>query len=253
MKIITSVPIYRNKFQKPALFFSKHGFTIGSVVFVPYPKNEKPAIVINSEKLEDKRVFIRRNKINIKKISNNTELPLFKKEIIETIKLAEEKTNYSTQEIFQKILTKKTIKKINKIKPSDNIKNIKKITDKLSPNLIRKKLQKNKQTKTRSNERGIQTIGSILKTKEIKKSSLHSETHYLVNEIRNHFGETAKKGKGSFGFYLGFFKRIPQPIIYQYWAEVKQSRKSIKNQQKLFWWKIGQYIKQNSHQKTQKK
>ncbi len=258
MNLITAIPIYRNKFQKPTLFFSTNNFSVGSVIFVPPPskstskngqaKIEKPAIVIDIDSLENKKSFIRRNKIQVNKMSSETELPLFKKETIDIIKTAEEKTTYSFEEIFQKILTKKTTQEINKIKENSDLKNIKKSTDKLTIDLIRKKLRKPQPVKKsdQTNERGIKTMGSILRTLETKKterSSLHTEKHYLVNEIRNYFGETAKKGKGSFGFYLGFFNRIPKATVYQYWAEVKQSRKSTKDQQKIFWWKIGQHIK----------
>ena len=135
--------------------------------------------------------------------------------------------------------------------------NIQKIRKSINLEFINKKLQpahrqigniiQKKETKTKK-PREIKTIQSILSQKKPKKSSLHSEKHYLVDEIRNYFGEKESKGKGSFSFYLGFFKRIPEATIYQYWSEVKESRKSIKDQQKIFWWKIGQYLK-NKNQK----
>ena len=250
MQLILTIPIYRNKFQKPTLFFSKQKFPIGSIVFISFPfkpssKNKKPAIVISVNSLKNKKTFIRRNKIEINKITNETVLLLFKEEIIKITKLAEEKNDYSINEIFQKIFAKKTIQELNKLKPNSDIKNIKKITDKLTIDLIKKKIRKTKpiQKKTIENKKGIKSIASVLQEKTATKTTLHTEKHYLVNEIRNYFGETAKKGKGSFGFYLGFFNRVPLNIIYQYWAEVKESRKPIKNQQKIFWWKIGQYLK----------
>ncbi|MBU1557616.1 hypothetical protein KKC45_01500 [Patescibacteria group bacterium] len=244
MNLVTVITLYRNKFQKPTLFFSNNNFSIGSIIFVPFPKIEKPAIVIDIDSLENKKAFIRRNKIGVNQMVNETELPLFKKETIDITKKAEEKTKYSFEEIFQKILTKKTVQEINKIKPNSDLKNIKKTTDKLSLDLIRNKLRESQPTKkTESLERGIKTIGSVLQIKKPEKTSLHTEKHYLVNEIRNYFGETAKKGKGSFGFYLGFFSRVPKATIYQYWAEIKESRKPIKEQQKIFWWKMGQYSK----------
>lgn len=71
----------------------------------------------------------------------------------------------------------------------------------------------------------------------------HSEMHELVDTIRNYFGEDAKYGQGSFSYYLGFFKKIPNTEIYQMFEEAKRSNKSLNGQKKLFWWKVGQYIK----------
>lgn len=69
---------------------------------------------------------------------------------------------------------------------------------------------------------------------------LHSELHLLVDEARTLFGETAKKGPGSFSFYLGFFKRLGVKEIRQLLAEVKESK--VDNPGKLFWWKIKQKL-----------
>ncbi|MFH1088279.1 MAG: hypothetical protein V1719_00345 [Patescibacteria group bacterium] len=70
---------------------------------------------------------------------------------------------------------------------------------------------------------------------------LHSDLHLLVDEARTLFGETAKKGPGSFGFYLGFFKRLGVTKVRQLLAEIKESR--IDNPGKLFWWKVKQELR----------
>ena len=72
---------------------------------------------------------------------------------------------------------------------------------------------------------------------------LHSDLHLLVDEARTAFGETAKKGPGSFGFYLGFFKRLGTKRVREILAEVKESK--IDNPTKLFWWKIKQESSKN--------
>ena len=72
---------------------------------------------------------------------------------------------------------------------------------------------------------------------------LHSEIHLLVDETRQLFHETAKKGPGSFGFYLGFFKRLGVKKVHQILAEVKQSNAS--EPAKLFWWKVKQMLNSN--------
>lgn len=70
---------------------------------------------------------------------------------------------------------------------------------------------------------------------------LHSELHALVDEARALFGETATKGKGSFAFYLGFFKRLGKDRVYQILSEVKDSKTNTPG--KLFWWKVKEVMK----------
>lgn len=84
----------------------------------------------------------------------------------------------------------------------------------------------------------MKELGDYLKNKgqQPKNVHLHSELHLLVDEARNLFGETATKGKGSFSFYLGFFKRMGVQKVRQLLSEVKQS--DIDNPGKLFWWKV---------------
>ena len=73
---------------------------------------------------------------------------------------------------------------------------------------------------------------------------LHSDLHLLVDEARTLFGETAKKGPGSFSFYLGFFKRLGVKQVRQLLSEVKENK--VDNPGKLFWWKIKQKLKGES-------
>jgi hypothetical protein len=85
----------------------------------------------------------------------------------------------------------------------------------------------------------MEELSDYLKKKEtsIKNTHLHSELHLLVDEARNLFGETATKGKGSFSFYLGFFKRLGVQKVRQLLSEVKQSNASEPD--KLFWYLVG--------------
>jgi len=84
----------------------------------------------------------------------------------------------------------------------------------------------------------MEEIGKSIKkmTPRERNPHLHSELHALVDEVRIQFGETAKKGKGSFSFYLGFFKRLGVQKVRQILAEVKQSEPD--EPAKLFWWLI---------------
>lgn len=82
------------------------------------------------------------------------------------------------------------------------------------------------------------------KPKEKKvRNSIHSELHELVAKLREDFGETAEKGKGSFSFYLGLLKKIPVPTIYMWYAEIKQSPnlKTPNSRCRIFWWKYKKY------------
>ncbi len=81
---------------------------------------------------------------------------------------------------------------------------------------------------------------SLKQGKQRRNPHLHSELHLLVDETRILFKETAKKGKGSFGFYLGFFKRVGITKVRQILAEIKESKDP--NSVKLFWWKIKQEL-----------
>jgi len=74
-----------------------------------------------------------------------------------------------------------------------------------------------------------------------KKSGIHSEYHELAEICYKQFGETAKKGKGSFAFYLGFIKRLGLQSTYRILSELKENGKS--NAGKLFWWKLSQELK----------
>ena len=70
---------------------------------------------------------------------------------------------------------------------------------------------------------------------------LHSELHLLVDEVRTLFGEKASKGKGSFSFYLGFFKRLGVGRVRRILGEVKESK--VDEPVKLFWWKVKEEFK----------
>lgn len=94
----------------------------------------------------------------------------------------------------------------------------------------------------------IEDLQSSFKKIQNKPSNphLHSELHALVDEVRISFGETAKKGPGSFGFYLGFFKRLGIRKVRQILAEMKESK--VSDSAKLFWWKVKQEFKSDENE-----
>ena len=86
------------------------------------------------------------------------------------------------------------------------------------------------------------TLGKV--KSRIRNPHLHSELHTLVDEARTRFGETATKGKGSFAFYLGFFKRLGVQKVRQLLGEVAESNAS--DPKKLFWYKVAKEHKTGS-------
>ena len=73
-------------------------------------------------------------------------------------------------------------------------------------------------------------------------SNIHSELHLFIDETREMFGDRAKKGIGSFSFYLGRLKGINLQTLYEIRAEVAQGG-DIESPSKLFFWKIKQLKK----------
>ena len=149
--------------------------------------------------------------------------------------------------ILQIIISTKILKELSGLKQKSDLKNINEFVSEVDNDYIKRKILSTNKPEAENNRKNtdIETIGSILNSARKKKSSIHSEKHYLVDEIRNYFGEKNKSGVGSFSFYLGFFKKIPEKKIYQLWSEAKQTKKPVRDQQKIFWWKIGQYLKEN--------
>lgn len=72
--------------------------------------------------------------------------------------------------------------------------------------------------------------------------NLHSDIHYVADEISLYFGERKK-----FGMYLGIIKRIGTDKAWQFFSEIKQNMeeakktgKILENPAKLFVWKTRQ-------------
>jgi hypothetical protein len=99
-----------------------------------------------------------------------------------------------------------------------------------------------------------ESIGDIASRFSIPKQQprpgIHSPLHDLVDELRRDFDETAKVGKGSFGFYLGILKRLGAARVRQIKAEVDQGDPS--DRKRLFWWHVGKALKMQSGDKAPK-
>lgn len=72
---------------------------------------------------------------------------------------------------------------------------------------------------------------------------IHSELHEVVDELRKEFGETATKGKGSFGFYLRLLKPVGVHVIRVWLGDIRDSPKlnTPTAKCKVFWWKYKQW------------
>jgi len=78
----------------------------------------------------------------------------------------------------------------------------------------------------------MDNLKEILQPKQIKErnKNIHSEAHFLADEISTAFGERKK-----FGMYLGIIRRIGAGRAKQIFAELKES--NVKEPGKLFVWK----------------
>lgn len=93
----------------------------------------------------------------------------------------------------------------------------------------------------------MKKINNFIKPLPKRDPHLHSELHLLVDKARTQFGEKAKRGKGSFGFYLAFFKRLGLPTVYRLLAELKQEGQET--QGKLFWAKAKRELEKQKEKK----
>lgn len=77
---------------------------------------------------------------------------------------------------------------------------------------------------------------------------IHSELHEVVAILRREFGETAKSGVGSFGFYLRLLKKIPVSSLRLWLASIRDSPKldTQEARRKVFWWTYAQQTKKPS-------
>ncbi len=96
-------------------------------------------------------------------------------------------------------------------------------------------------------ERGIKPIGSVMPDYLARKPKLpkgiNTELQEFVNETRKEFGETAKKGAGSFSYYMGFCKRLSMFELYRIRANIRDSR-NVQTPGRLFIWAVNKRVKE---------
>ncbi len=185
-----------------------------------------PAIILKVEDLKDLKQELRKSEDPLKKLPLSKTGEFASGKLIDKFEISEIKKYLKNTELAQK---------------SEN-KNLKKFFPKK-----RKKADFASQNppKTKSGQAEISQLLSFEKIINRPKT-YHSEMQELVDEIRKYFNEVAVRGEGSFSYYIGFFKKIPISEIKRFFAEVKQTKKSTFDKKKLFWWKIGQFLKKKS-------
>ena len=87
----------------------------------------------------------------------------------------------------------------------------------------------------------IKSIADYLPKLAVKKSTIHTEKHAIIAELRQEYGDTAKSGAGSFGWYLGLLRGMENDIVYRLRSEVRQS--DVTSKAKVFAWKVRDYKK----------
>ena len=82
-------------------------------------------------------------------------------------------------------------------------------------------------------------VGAYTTVRKKLPKGIHSELHEMVANLRREFGETATKGKGSFGFYLHLLKPVPMYTLNIWLSSIRDSPKldTPLAKCKIFWWK----------------
>ncbi len=208
--------------RRQASFFSKNDFSVGSFIEIIDGNKKSPAYVYKSEDAMKYKQAIRSGELDLKKIRLSKTGPNKEGHVLAKC----------DEVLFRKYLQDHSLAQQNK---DPFIKNF-------FPKKRRRKAQK------RPVRKKVSSFSEMSAEQYFGGTKVHhSEMHELVDTIRNYFSEDARYGIGSFSYYLGFFKKIPNQMLHQMFAEAKQSRKPLEAQKKIFWWKVGQYIKSKSN------
>lgn len=210
------------KNRKFLKFFATVDFKVGDMFELIDGNKKSKAIVLKVENVTDLKEEIRSGKVEVLK------LKLSKTGDFKNGKVVE---NFDISEI------KKYLKNPFLIKNCEN-KNLKSFF----PN----KREKKKVEVVKKISGSVNSISSLLSNSDVlnREKKYHSKMQEQVDVIRNYFGENASFGYGSFSFYIGMFKQVPEHKINEFFAEAKQSRKTNFEKKKEFWFKMGRYIKE---------
>jgi hypothetical protein len=205
-----------SKEKKFLKFFSNMVFEPGSMIEIIDGNKKNPAIILKSEPA-----------LNLKEEIRSGELILKKLKLTKTGKNSDGKIldKFSISEI------KKFLKEPLEAKKSKN-KNIcnffprKNFTKLISPSAKKRNGDKTWEI----SEILEKNLGNIIN----KEKTYNNPMQERVDTIRKYFYENSRYGYGSFSYYIGMFKQVPEREIDQIFAEVKQTKKSVFDKKKLF-------------------
>lgn len=240
MYVVEVLPIFRGKFsQNTKHFFTNEGFGVGDLIEIPFSKSFSRSIVLKTKNLSEIKQQIRKENLEIKKLEKTIKFHLVEESTLKKLEDIAKKSSWHISDVLNKILTSKNIKRIDVIglKEEKDIEDVKQFLKNFDFSKIA-----SKRKKVKLEQRGVK-ISGIEYNLDKKIYKAPTEKHFLVNEIREYFGERAIRGFGSFSHYIGFFQKIPNSVIYQIFSEAKYSRKSTEIQKRIFWKKIGEYLK----------
>jgi hypothetical protein len=221
MKILTLItkrsvrePAKEKKFLK---FFSTQNFEPGQMIEIIDGNKKSPAIILKSESASNLKEEIRSGELILKKLK-------FSK--------TGEKKDGKIFDNFEISEIKKFLKNPSETKKSEN----KNISGFFPRNNAKHYSAPAQNKKKRGGE--ISEISEIL-NKNLekilnKKKTYNNPMQERVDKIRKYFYENSRYGYGSFSYYIGMFKQIPEREIDQIFAEVKQLKKPIFDKKKLF-------------------
>ena len=213
----------KTKERKFLKFYSLKNFEAGEMIEVIDGNKKRPAIVLKIENAKELKQEIRKGEIEMKKLKLSKTGEFANGKIIDKFEISE---------------IKKYLKNPEKAQKSENV-NLKNFFPRKKKRILAK-------LKSAPTPKGQSEVSEILSFEKIisRPKTYNSEMQELVDEIRKYFNEIAVRGNGSFSQYIGFFKRIPLAEVRQMFGEVKLARnKTNFEKKKLFWWKIGQYLK----------
>lgn len=201
------------KERKFLKFYSSQNFTPGMMIEIIDGNKKSPAIILKSEPASDYKEEIRMGRMEIKKLKLSKTGPWAEGAVIDFFDLAEIKKYLKEPASAQK-------------SSNEHIKNF-----------FPKPLKKNEKkiSAEENSKKGMADISEILSSKTLKKEKKYNNpVQEMVDTIRNYFGEKARYGYGSFSYYIGMFKQVPERDIWQFFGEAKQSKKSLFQQKKIF-------------------
>ncbi len=211
-------------------FYNMKPYSPGDVIEVIDGNKKSPAIILKVEDIRDMKQQIRKGMEMPKKIKFSKTGDQSDGVIIDTLSM------YDIRKyIKDPLLAHKTDSKF--------------LKDFFPRKKVKEKVEKEKKERRGGEVTTLKFDEEKIFGKKFTEKKYHNKMQEQVDRIRTYFGDKATYGIGSFSYYIGFFKNIPYREIDQMFAEAKQSRKPKKVQYKIFWWKIGQYMKNKNSRK----